>query len=255
MYIDTHCHLDFENFDGDRESVVQRSIKNKIEAIITIGTSVETSIKAIELSKKFATVFAAVGIHPNDAANVNQKSVQKIYDISSNPKVVAIGEIGLDYYRKYTSEDVQKELFRTQLKIAREKELPVIIHNREAHADVYDILVQEKSSDLKGVLHSFDGDAHFLDSILSYNFYISFTGVITFKNTNFEEIIKRVPLENLLLETDSPFLTPVPFRGKRNEPSYVTYVAEKIAQIKEISVEELAKITSANARKLFKFKH
>ena len=255
MYIDTHCHLDFENFDEDRESVVQRSIKNKIEAIITIGTSVETSIKSIELSEKFATVFAAVGIHPNDAANVNQKSIQQIYDLSSNPKVVAIGEFGLDYYRKYTAEDVQKELFRTQLKIAREKELPVIIHNREAHADVYDILVEEKSSDLKGVMHSFDGDVHFLDSVLSYNFYVSFTGAITFKNANYDEIIKRVPLENLLLETDSPFLTPVPFRGKRNEPSYVTYVAEKIANVKDIPVEELAQITSENARKLFKFKH
>ena len=254
MYIDTHCHLDFENFDDDRESVVQRSIKNKIEAIITIGTSVETSVKSIELSKKFATVFAAVGIHPNDASSANKKSIQKIYDICDNPKVVAIGEIGLDYYRDYTPADIQKELFRTQLKIAREKELPVIIHNRQAHSDVYDILVEEKANDLKGVLHSFDGDMHFLDSVLAYNFYVSFTGVVTFKNANYDELIKHVPLENLLLETDSPFLTPVPFRGKRNEPSYVTYVAEKIAEVKDIPVEELAKITTDNARNLFKLK-
>ena len=254
MYIDTHCHLDFENFDDDRESVVQRSIKNKIEAIITIGTNVETSVKSIELSEKFATVFAAVGIHPNDANSANKKSIQKIYDISASPKVVAIGEIGLDYYRDYTPADIQKELFRTQLKIAREKELPVIIHNRQAHSDIYDILVEEKSTDLKGVMHSFDGDMHFLDSVLSYNFYVSFTGVITFKNANYDELVKRVPLENLLLETDSPFLTPVPFRGKRNEPSYVTYVAEKIAQVKNIPVEELAKITTENARNLFKLK-
>ena len=252
MYIDTHCHLDFENFNEDRESVVQRSIKNKINSIITIGTNVETSLQSIELSKKFATVFAAVGIHPNDAANANQKSIQQIYEMSSDPKVVAIGEIGLDYYRDYTPAEVQKELFRTQLKIAREKDLPVIIHNREAHADVYDILVSEKSTDLQGVMHSFDGDMHFLDSILSYNFYVSFTGVITFKNANYDELIKRVPLENLLLETDSPFLTPVPFRGKRNEPSYVTYIAKKIAEVKDISVEEIAKITSDNAQKLFK---
>jgi len=254
MYIDTHCHLDFENFDDDRESVVQRSIKNKIEAIITIGTNIDTSIQSIELSEKFATIFAAVGIHPNDASNANKKSVQKIYDISASSKVVAIGEIGLDYYRDYTPADIQKELFRTQLKIAREKELPVIIHNRQAHSDIYDILVEEKSTDLKGVLHSFDGDMHFLDSVLSYNFYVSFTGVITFKNANYDELIKRVPLENLLLETDSPFLTPVPFRGKRNEPSYVTYVAEKIAQVKDMPVEELAKITTENARNLFKLK-
>jgi TatD DNase family protein len=254
MYIDTHCHLDFENFDDDRESVVQRSIKNKIEAIITIGTNVETSVKSIELSEKFATVFAAVGIHPNDAANANKKSIQKIYDISASPKVVAIGEIGLDYYRDYTPADIQKELFRTQLKIAREKELPIIIHNRQAHTDIYDILVEEKSTDLKGVMHSFDGDMHFLDSVLSYNFYVSFTGVITFKNANYDQLIKHVPLENLLLETDSPFLTPVPFRGKRNEPSYVTHVADKIAQVKDIPVEELAKITTENARNLFKLK-
>jgi len=218
MFIDTHCHLDFENYNDDRETVVQRSIKNKIEAIITIGTNEETSSKSIELAEKFATVFAAVGIHPNDAANITKKSVQNIYDISSNQKVVAIGEIGLDYYRDYTPVDIQKELFRTQLKMAREKELPVIIHNRQAHSDVYDILVEEKSADLKGVLHSFVGDIHFLDSVLAYNFYVSFTGVVTFKNANYDELIKHVPLENLLLETDSPFLTPVPFRGKRNVP-------------------------------------
>jgi len=254
MFIDTHCHLDFENYNDDRETVVQRSIKNKIEAIITIGTNEETSSKSIELAEKFATVFAAVGIHPNDAANITKKSVQNIYDISSNQKVVAIGEIGLDYYRDYTPVDIQKELFRTQLKMAREKELPVIIHNRQAHSDVYDILVEEKSTDLKGVLHSFDGDVHFLDSVLAYNFYVSFTGVVTFKNANYDELIKHVPLENLLLETDSPFLTPVPFRGKRNEPSYVTYVAEKIAEVKDIPIEELAKITTENARNLFKLK-
>jgi TatD DNase family protein len=254
MYIDTHCHLDFENYDDDRESVVQRSIKNKIEAIISIGTDVETSVKSIELAEKFATVFAAVGIHPNETSSANKKSIQKIYDLSANPKVVAIGEIGLDYYRDYAPAEIQKELFRTQLKIAREKELPVIIHNRQAHSDVYDILVEEKSTDLKGVMHSFDGDMHFLDSVLSYNFYVSFTGVITFNNANYDELIKRVPLENLLLETDSPFLTPVPFRGKRNEPSYVTYVAEKIAKVKDIPVEELAKITTKNARNLFKLK-
>lgn len=255
MYIDTHCHLDFENFNKDRESVVQRSIKNKINSIITIGTNVETSLQSIDLSKKFATVFAAVGIHPNDAANANQKSVQQIFEMSSEPKVVAIGEIGLDYYRDYTPAEIQKELFRTQLKIAREKNLPVIIHNRKAHADVYDILVEEKSTDLQGVMHSFDGDMNFLDSVLSYNFYVSFTGVITFKNANYDELIKRVPLENLLLETDSPFLTPVPFRGKRNEPSYVTYIAKKISEVKEIPIEELGQITSDNANKLFKLAH
>jgi TatD DNase family protein len=253
MYVDTHCHLDFENFNDDRETVIQRAIKNKIEAIITIGTNVKSSQISIELADKFATVYAAVGIHPNDCAEASEKSLQKISDLCSSSKVVAIGEIGLDYYRDYSPKERQIKFFRKQLRIARETKLPVIIHNREAHSDIYDILVEEKSHDLKGVLHSFDGDPHFLDSVLSYNFYISFTGVVTFRNADYDEIIKHVPLENLLLETDSPFLAPMPFRGKRNEPSYVKYTAEKIAQVKEISVEELAQVTSENARKLFNF--
>jgi len=252
MYIDTHCHLDFDSFNDDRETIIQKSIKNKIEAIITIGTNIKSSELSVKLADRFATVYAAVGIHPNDCMEASENSLEKITDLSSHIKVKAIGEIGLDYYRDYTPKDRQMKFFRSQIQIARETNLPVIIHNREAHSDIYNILIEENSKDLRGVLHSFDGDANFLDSILAYNFFISLTGVITFKNADYDELIKRVPLENLILETDSPFLTPEPFRGKRNEPSYIKYTAEKIAEVKGISTDELAQVTSENARSLFK---
>ncbi len=254
MFIDTHCHLDFENFNDDRETVIQRSIKNKIETIITIGTDVKSSETSIELANKFATVYPAVGIHPNECSNSSEKSLQRISELCTRSKVVAIGEIGLDYYRDYAPKDRQIKFFKAQLEIAREAQLPTIIHNRNAHTDIYEILVEEKASELKGVLHSFEGDINFLDSILSYNFYVSLTGVVTFKNAAYNEIIKHIPLDNLLLETDSPFLAPMPFRGKRNEPSYIKYTAEKIAKVKKISVEKLAEITSNNARELFNLK-
>ncbi|MFC2088792.1 TatD family hydrolase [Calditrichota bacterium] len=253
MYIDTHSHLDYNSFDEDRESVIQRAIKNKVDMVITIGTDVKSSEMSVKLADKFATVYAAVGIHPNDCTEASEKSLQRIEELSSSSKVIAIGEIGLDYYRDFAPKDRQIKFFREQLQIAGKVKLPVIIHNREAHEDLYDILIDEKASDLNGVLHSFDGDSNFLDSMLSLNFYISLTGVVTFKNSNYDEIIERVPLDNLLLETDSPFLAPMPFRGKRNEPAYVKYIAEKIAQVKDISVEELAQITSDNAKNLFNF--
>jgi len=254
MYIDTHCHLDYDSYDDNRDAMIQRSIKAKIVAMITIGTNIKSSEMSIKLAERFATVYAAVGIHPNDCMEASEVSVKKIGELCAHQKVKAIGEIGLDYYRDYTPKERQIQFFRNQLKIAREVQLPVIIHNRQAHTDVYNTLVEEKSKDLKGVFHSFDGDVNFLDSILAYNFHVSLTGVVTFKNANYDELIKRIPLENLLLETDSPFLAPEPFRGKRNEPSYIKYTAEKIAKVKEVSVKELAEITTANARELFDIK-
>jgi TatD DNase family protein len=253
MFIDTHSHLDFDTFDEDRESVIQRAIKNNVEKIITIGTDVKSSEMSVKLADKFATVFAAVGVHPNDCTQVSENSLQRIEELSTNSKVIAIGEIGLDYYRDYAPKDRQIKFFREQLKIAHKVKLPVIIHNRQAHSDLYDILVDEKSTDLNGVLHSFDGDTNFLDSILSLNFFISLTGVVTFKNSKLDKIIERIPLDNLLLETDSPFLAPMPFRGKRNEPSYIKYIVKKIAQVKDVSIEELGQITSDNAKRLFNF--
>ena len=251
MWIDTHCHLDFKQFDSDREKVIQRAIKNKINRIISIGTDLKSSKKAIELAEKFAVIYAAVGIHPNDCSQIENKTFDQIKKLTEHNKVVAIGEIGLDYYRDFTPAKEQQRIFKIQLNLARLLKLPVIIHNRDAHDDMYNILIDEKAADIGGVLHSFTGDSHFLESILAFNFYVSFTGFVTFKNSKSKELIEKVPLEKLLLETDSPFLTPVPFRGKRNEPAYIRYIAEKIAQIKKVSVQELAEITTENAKNLF----
>jgi TatD DNase family protein len=251
MLIDTHCHLDFSQFDSDREKVIQRAIKNKVNLIITIGTNLYSSQKAIELAEKFAVIYAAIGIHPNDCIRLEEDDFNQIKELSSHNKVVALGEIGLDYYRMNIPIKKQQDIFRIQLQLAHSLKLPVIIHNRDAHDDIYKILMEENAAETSGVLHSFTGDVSFLESILALSFYVSFTGSVTFKNSNYENILAKVPLERLLLETDSPFLTPVPFRGKRNEPAYIRYIAEKIAQIKKISVGELAKVTSENAKRLF----
>lgn len=253
MFIDTHCHIHFDQFDEDREKVIQRAIQNKVNMVLNIGTDLETSKKAIELAEKFAIVFAAVGVHPNDGDSMDDTVLNQIEEFTHHDKVKAIGEIGLDYYWMQVPQKKQIEIFRQQIKLAKKCHLPIIVHNRDAHEDVLKVLKEEKAGSLGVVLHSFTGDTEYLTSAIKENYYISFTGVITFKNTNYINLIDKVPLEQLLLETDSPFLTPVPFRGKRNEPSYIKYIAERISKIKGISVEELANITSENARNLFAF--
>lgn len=251
MLIDTHTHLQFENFDEDRESVIQRAIKNSVEAIFTIGTDLETSNQALQIAQKFAVVYAAVGIHPNDSMNASDVDYKEIESLARKDKVIAIGEIGLDYYRMHATKEKQHVALRTQVRLARKYGLPIIIHNREAHDDILTILKEEKAEEVSGVFHSFTGELKFLESVLAQNYHVSFTGPVTFKNTNYNKLIDCVPLEQLLLETDSPFLAPVPFRGKRNEPAYVKYIAEKIAQVKGIALEKLAEITSENAQNLF----
>ncbi|KAA3615085.1 MAG: TatD family deoxyribonuclease [Calditrichaeota bacterium] len=251
MFIDTHAHLDFASFDDDRDAVIQRAIENKLSAIITIGTSLDTSKQAIRFAENYASIYAAVGIHPSDCAEAEDKDYSEIEKLAKNEKVIAIGEVGLDYYRMYTDKDTQKAAFKRQIKIARNVNLPLIVHTRESQEDCIKILVAEKAGDVSGVLHSFSGSQEILEKALDTNFYISYTGGVTFKNSTTDELVANTPVERMLLETDSPFITPVPFRGKRNEPSYVIHTAKKIAEIKGLSVEELAKITTENARHLF----
>jgi len=253
MFIDTHCHLHFDQFDNDREKVIQRAIQNKVESIITIGTDVLSSKKALDLAQKFAIVYAAAGIHPNDSATVSESDVTEIENLIKDRKILALGEIGLDYYRLMSPKEQQIRIFRLQIEVAKKMQKPVIVHNREAHEDLLKILVEEKIHHIGGVLHSFSGSESFLESALKQHLYISFTGVITFKNSHYYKLIDRVPLDQILLETDSPFLAPVPFRGRRNEPSYLKYTAEKIAKIKGLSLEKLAQVSSENARTLFRF--
>lgn len=253
MLIDTHCHLDLEHYDNDRDTVIQRAIQKKIKKIINIGIDINSSKRAVSLAQQYAIIYAAVGIHPNDCAGFQEDDLNHIKQLTRQEKVVAIGEIGLDYYRMIVPKELQKDVFQKQLRLACTLKLPVVIHNREAHNDIRMILKMSEFETLSGVLHSFTGDISFLEEVLELDYYISFTGIITFPKSNFEELIKKVPVERLLLETDSPFLTPVPFRGKRNEPAFVTYTAQKIAEIKNIPYEELLKITGKSASNLFKF--
>jgi TatD DNase family protein len=252
MFIDTHTHLQFDSYDEDRESVIQRAIKNDVDAMITIGTDLKSSGQALELAEKFAVIFASVGIHPNDCGTTAVEDFDQVVELAQSKKAIAIGEIGLDYYRQYVAREKQQEVLRKQIQIARDLELPLIIHNRDAHEDIFQVLKEEQAEKISGVFHSFSGEIKFLESILALNYHVSFTGPVTFKNTNYNKLIDCVPIEQLLLETDSPFLAPVPFRGKRNEPSYVRYIAEKIAQVKGISTEKLAEVTSENAKNLFR---
>ncbi|MGD9898123.1 MAG: TatD family hydrolase [Calditrichaceae bacterium] len=254
MFIDTHAHLDFDSFDNDREVVIQRAIQNQVLAIITIGTDLKSSKNAVLLAEKYASIYAAVGIHPSDCAEAEENDFEEIRELAKHEKVIAIGEVGLDYYRMHAEKDKQKDTFGRQIELARELNLPLIIHNREAHKDVYDMIVSEKATEVGGVLHSFTGDESYLENILLTNFHISFTGAITYKNNDSEALIANVPLERLLLETDSPFLTPMPLRGKRNEPSLIVHTAKRIAEIRGITVDQLAEVTSENAGALFRIK-
>ncbi len=251
MFVDTHAHLDFESFNEDRDAVIQRAIEKKISNIITIGTNLETSKKAISFAENFDGIFAAVGIHPSDCADAKESDYKEIEKLAEHEKVIAIGEIGLDYYRMYTDKETQKKAFIRQLSIARKVKLPVIVHTRESQEDSLNLLIKEGASEVSGVLHSFSGTTELLKKVMDTNFYVSYTGGVTFKNSTTDELVKNTPIERMLLETDSPFITPVPFRGKRNEPSFIIHTANKIAELKGVSIEELARVTTENANHLF----
>lgn len=253
MLIDTHCHLDFKDFKDDMDVVLKRSRDSGIKFIINVGSSMEGTARSIKLSEENDFIYAAVGIHPHEADSVTENDIKLFAEFLKKPKVVAIGEIGLDYYKNISSHENQKKLFIRLLETAKLAKLPVIIHNRDAHMDVIDILKNIAGNSANGVIHCFSGDEKFLKICLDMGFFISFTCNITYKNAdNLREIVKLAPMDRLLLETDAPFLAPQAFRGKRNEPVYVKYAAEEVARIKSLSFEEVAKITTENAIKLFK---
>ncbi len=252
MFVDTHTHLQFETFNEDRELVIQRAIENNVGAMITIGTDLSSSRQAVELAEKYAAVYAAVGIHPTDCEQADDHDFEQIRELAGHEKVVAIGEVGLDYYHMRASKEKQINSFVYQIQMARELELPLIIHNRDSHQDLYDVLKEQNIPQQGAVLHSFSGDMDFLEKILELNLLISFTGNITFKNSKSDDLVKNTPLECLLLETDSPFLTPAPFRGKRNEPAFVVHTAQKIADLKGVSLKEVETVTTDNAVHFFR---
>jgi TatD DNase family protein len=259
--VDTHCHLDFELFKSDLPRVVDAARRAGICAIINPAINLESSRQIVALAEKLDFVFAAVGVHPNDALEWNQDTRQQLAELARHPKVVAVGEIGLDYYRDYAPRDMQRRIFEEQLSLAAENDLPVIIHNREATDDVLDILAGYQATlkestpalaEKPGVMHSFSADTAAAQRAIDIQFRIGITGPVTFKNAHsLRQVVREVPMQNLLIETDAPFLTPHPHRGERNEPAYVAFVAEKIAELKALTMTEIAKTTTQNADRLF----
>ncbi|MGN7457920.1 TatD family hydrolase [Paenibacillus pasadenensis] len=250
--IDTHTHMDSPKFDNDRAEAIQRAREAGVELLFNVGFNRETIPTTLELAESYPFVYAIVGWHPTDTADLREGDLAWIESLMSNPKVAALGEIGLDYYWDTSPKEVQQQAFRDQIAIAKRCRKPIVIHNRDAHEDVVRILREEKAEEVGGIMHCFSGSWETAKQCLDMNFYISFGGPVTFKNARVpKEVLAQVPMDRLLLETDSPYLAPHPHRGKRNETSFVTLVAETAAEIKGKSVEEIVSITSANARKCF----
>ncbi|WP_182504029.1 TatD family hydrolase [Peribacillus huizhouensis] len=252
MLFDTHVHLNDKQFDEDLEEVIQRTKETGVSNMVVVGFDRPTIIRAMELVEKYDFIYAAVGWHPVDAVDMTDEDLNWIEDLALHPKVVAIGEMGLDYHWDKSPKDIQKDVFRKQIKLAKKVKLPIIIHNREATADIVEILKEENAHEVGGIMHCFSGSPEIAKECLEMNFYISLGGPVTFKNAKKpKEVAAEIPLDRLLIETDCPYLAPHPFRGKRNEPAYVKLVAEQIAEIKEITFEEVAEATTRNAKKLF----
>jgi len=249
--IDTHAHLQLNHFNADRDEVIRRASGSGVAAIICISTDVASSRTAIALAERHAQVYAAVGIHPNDCAATSDDDFKQIAELAQHPKVVAIGEIGMDDYWKTVPLPKQAEVFVRQLDLAQQLNKPVIIHNREAGAAIMDTLRAHGVTKLAGVFHCFSEDWNYAEQVLNLCCHVSFTGNLTYKKSVLPEVAKQIPLERLVLETDSPYMTPAPHRGKRNEPAYTAHIAEKLAEIKGLTFAEVCRRTSQNAIALF----
>lgn len=256
MFIDSHAHLDDKRFDEDRDLVIQRLKDNGIDIAVNVGADLQTSINSVELSKKYDHIYATVGIHPHSADEADKETIEKIKELAQNEKVVAIGEIGLDFYYDNSPRESQRECFKELLEVAKELDLPVVIHSRDASQETFETIQQAQDGTLRGVMHCYSGSVEMAEEYINkLGFYISIGGPVTFKNARIvKEVAESVPLDKLLIETDCPYLTPEPYRGKRNEPMYVKYTAAEIAKLRGITVEELAQATSKNARELFNLK-
>lgn len=258
MLIDTHCHINFDRYDKDRDAVIQRAQDVGVTRIIIPAVDLTSCTQLIDLCNQYEGIYGAVGIHPNSTVNFEADTLNTLKSLAHTDKVIAIGEIGLDYHWDKSPKDTQANAFKAQLALARELELPVIIHNREASMDIMPILEEwattlpDSLKSRAGVLHSFSAPPEIAERALEAGFYLGFTGPITFKKANeLRDIARNVPLDRILVETDGPFLTPTPHRGKRNEPAYIPYIVERLASLKQVSIEDLGKITTRNAETLF----
>lgn len=252
MLIDTHAHLDMKDFGKDRDQVLERASEAGLTHVISVGIDLQSSMDVLELARRYQTVYAALGFHPHNADGCDADQLEKLAQMASNERVVAWGEIGLDFYRRHSAPDVQMKVFLRQIEIANDLRLPVIIHDREAHEDLLGSLKKAGAGERKGVIHCFSGDVGLARELIKLGYYISISGTVTYKKAfQTKEVASKIPLERILIETDAPFLAPVPKRGKRNEPSLVVYTAQEIAALKNIDFEHVAKVTTENAKNLF----
>ena len=252
MIFDSHAHYDDEAFNEDREEVIQGLKDKRVIGVLNCGASIEGARMSVELSNKYDFIYSAVGIHPEHADMVNEQVIEELRGLAQNPKVRAIGEIGLDYYyEENPSRQIQKDAFKLKMKLAKELKMPVVIHDRDAHKDTLDIL--KEFPEVIGVVHCFSGSVEFARECLKLGYYIGFTGVITFKNAiKLVEVARVVPMDRILVETDCPYMAPTPHRGKRNQSDYIKYIIEKVAEIKDKTIEEIEDITVLNIKQLLK---
>jgi TatD DNase family protein len=254
MLVDSHAHIQGKEYTGEAAAVIARARDAGVDTIIAVGGAgdMSSNTAAVALAGSFPEVYATVGMHPHDAKDVNEEDMDALQRLAATPKVVAVGETGLDYHYNHSPRDTQRQVFGRFIHLAREMRLPIVVHEREAAAETAELLDHEGGGSLQGVIHCFTGDYAAARRYLDMGFYLSFTGIITFKNADaLREVARRIPLERMLVETDSPYLTPVPHRGKRNEPAYVRFVAETLARVKGISCDQVASVTTANTRALF----
>jgi len=252
MFIDTHVHLNADQYEEDLQEVIDRALEAKVERMVVIGFDRKTIERTMQLIEQYDFVYGVIGWHPVDAIDCTQQDLEWIEQLASHPKIVGIGETGLDYYWDKSPKDIQQELFRKQIQLAQKINLPIVIHNRDATGDVVQILREENAASVGGVMHCFSGSVETARECIAMNFKISLGGPVTFKNARLpKEVATEIALEHLMIETDAPYLAPHPHRGKRNEPAFVPLVAEEIARLKGLTIEEIAQATTANAKNFF----
>ena len=254
MMIDTHAHIDMDSYDEDREATIQRARDHGVKYIVNIGCDVESSQRSVELTEHYDFIYATAGVHPHDTKNINGTTYDELRILLDHPKVIALGEIGLDYFKNYSPQDVQRRHFRKQIELAKELNKPIIIHSRDAKEDMIAILSDyyNDPNGKSGIFHCFSDDQELADAALAMGFYISFAGTVTFKNAdNLRQIAKTIPADRLFAETDCPFMAPVPNRGKRNEPAFVNHTAEKLAEVRGLKIEDVERTMELNFYDLF----
>ena len=252
MYFDTHCHLNSEQLYENRDEFIKHALDNQVEMMVVVGYDLESSKKAVEIAKEHSFIYAAVGIGPNDCLNTTTQDLQIIDEYLNEPKVVALGEIGLDYYWDDVPSDKQKEIFQQQVDLAKKHQKPIIIHCRDAYEDTYEVL---KRNGHPGIMHCYSGSVEMAKRFIDLGFYISLAGPVTFKNARVpKDVAEKIGLEHLLIETDCPYLPPHPYRGSLNEPANVVYIAQEIAKLKNMEIESVASQTTFNAKKVFGIK-